>query len=150
LEIIVTILFVATHTDLIGCCFLRKILHQQVCGWLAARRAIIRRRYRLADCESRRPHPGRRHFGAGGRLLDWNPGDRLPCHAGEPAILPPLSPAEPVDPAAAPQRRWRYLSADPGILPLTWRRQRRFRPPDRPDAVADTDPPPCARFAGAS
>ena len=125
------------------------VTDQQVRGWLAACRIIIRRRCRLADRGPRRSDPGCRHLGAGGRLLDWHPGDRLPYHAGESAVLPPVSPAEPADPGAVPQRR-RNLSSDPGILPLPWRRQRRLRPSDRPDAVADTDSPPCACFAGAS
>ena len=125
------------------------VTDQQVRGWLAARWTIIGRRCRLADRGPRRSHPGCGHLGAGGRLFDWHPGDRLPDRPGEPLVLPPVSPAEPADPGAIPQRR-RHLSSDPGIPPLLWRRQRRLRPPDRPDAVADTDPSQCARFAGAS
>ena len=66
------------------------VTDQQVRGW-------------LAEFEPRRSHPGRRHLDAGGRLLDRHPGDRLPYRPGEPAVLPPVSPAEPADPAAVLQ-----------------------------------------------
>jgi hypothetical protein len=79
------------------------VTDQQVRGLLAARWIIIGRSWWLADCEPRRPHPGRGHLGAGVLLLDWHPGDRLPYHPGEPAVLPPVS--EPADPGAVPQRR---------------------------------------------
>jgi hypothetical protein len=97
------------------------VTDQQVRGWMAARWIIIGGRFRLADREPRRSHPGRGHLGAGGRLFDWHPGDRLPYHPSEPPVLLSVSPAEPEDPGTVPQRRL-TLPADPGILPLLRRR----------------------------